>query len=56
MRTGTALKALLAAAALGCSDGGPTDNGNTPIGDIIVRNNFFDPGNFVATVGDEVVG
>lgn len=54
MRIGTLLKALLAVAALGCSDG-PTDNDDTPIGDIIVRNNFFDPGNFVATAGDEVV-
>jgi len=54
MRIGTLLIALLAVAALGCSDG-PTDNDDTPIGDIIVRNNFFDPGNFVATAGDEVV-
>src|SRR5512134_1739636 len=54
MRIGTLLKALLAVVALGCSDG-PTDNDDTPVGDIIVRNNFFDPGNFVASAGDEVV-
>ncbi|HUF34522.1 MAG TPA: plastocyanin/azurin family copper-binding protein [Gemmatimonadales bacterium] len=56
MRIATLLVLPLAAAALGCgSDGGPTGNGNTPEGDILVRNNFFSPANFEATVGEQVV-
>jgi plastocyanin len=57
VRTRFRLTALLAAAGLACSgsDSGPTDNDQDPVGDILVRNNFFDPGNFQTAVGDEVV-
>ena len=57
MRAGIRFTAVVTAAGLACSGGnnGPTDNDDTPVGDIVVRNNFFDPANFQAAVGDEVV-
>jgi plastocyanin len=50
-----ALLGLAAAALLACGDDGPTDNDDTPTGDIEVGDNFFDPASFQATVGEEVV-
>ena len=56
MRIVTLLALPIAAAALACGgDDGPTGNGNTPDGDILVQNNFFTPANFEATAGESVV-
>lgn len=57
MRTNTLLAALLLSGVIACSDdddGGPTGN-TPPTGDIIVGNNFFNPADFTAEAGAEVV-